>query len=89
MAYCVACGAEIEFIKTKARKTVPVNAEPAWVKLEHGGGTFIRKDGDFVFGVLIGDADDDPDSNCIEAYIPHRGVCPLGGRKPRARSRRG
>lgn len=89
MAYCVACGAEIEFVKTVARKTVPVNVEPVWVKLIPGGGTFLKKNGEFAFGMIIGDAEDDPDSNCVEAYIPHKGVCPLGGKKPRARSRRG
>ena len=33
------------------------------------------------------DADDDPDSNFIEAYIPHRGHCPNNGRAPRNRRR--
>lgn len=85
---CRGCGEPIRKIKLENGKTIVVNEGPVWVRLETGGGTFVSKDGAFVFGTLMGDADDDPDANAIGAYIPHKGLCPTGGRRPRERTRR-
>lgn len=87
MAYCRACGAEIEFIKTKAFKTVPVNVEPVWIRPDHDGNSYVMKDGSVILGVMAGDADDDPDSNCIMAYVSHFATCPYGGKFRRRNSR--
>lgn len=85
---CRGCGAEILIIKTgTCYKNVPVDAEPVWVKLISGGDLFFTLDGRGITGHEAGDADDDPDSNFIEAYIPHRGHCPNNGRAPRNRRR--
>lgn len=83
--FCRGCGAEIIWVKTPQRKRMPIDAEPVWVKLVPHGHTFVRKDGSFVFGERAGDADDDPDSNFIQAHESHYATCPVGGtfRKPR------
>lgn len=82
---CHGCGRPVVFIKCTDRKTHTAEPEPVWIRLDARGNTFITKDGRFVFGERIGDAydDDDPDSNLIEAYEPHKGRCPMGGRKRR------
>ena len=85
---CRGCGAEILIIKTgTCYKNVTVDAEPVWVKPMTGGNPFFTADGRGIYGHEAGDADDDPDSNFIEAYIPHRGHCPNNGRAPRKRNR--
>ena len=71
---CRACGKEIGFIKTKLYKTVPVDAEPVWIR-PGDGFPYILADGQTVWGQIAGDADDDPDSNLIEAYISHFATC--------------
>lgn len=86
---CRGCGLEILIIKTgTCYKNVVVDAEPVWVKLKTGGELFFTMDGRAVAGYQAGDADDDPDTNFIEAYTPHKGHCPTGGRAPRKRQRR-
>ena len=85
---CRGCGAEVLIIKSGGYYgRVMVEAEPVWIKQMHGGDPFITLDGRTVIGQAAGDADDDPDSNFLEAYIPHKGRCPNGGRAPRHRSR--
>ena len=85
---CRGCGAEIMIIKSGGvYGRVTVEAEPVWIKQITGGDLFITLDGRTVFGQIAGDADDDPDSNFIEAYIPHKGKCPNNGRAPRKRHR--
>ena len=59
---CRGCGKEIAFIKTEKGKTMPVDPEPVWVKQEKGGKPFIQVDGNYVYGWIAGDAEDDPDS---------------------------
>lgn len=86
---CRGCGAEIIVIKTgTCYKNVVADAEPVWIRQESGGGLFFTADGRAVTGRQAGDADDDPDANFIEAYTPHKGHCPTGGRAPRKRQRR-
>ena len=71
---CRACGKEIAFIKTKAYKTTPVDAEPVWIKPGEGF-TYILPDGGSVTGQIAGDADDDPEGTFVEAYISHFATC--------------
>ena len=86
---CRGCGLEILIIKTgTCYKNVVVDAEAVWVKLQTGGALFFTMDGRAVTGYQAGDADDDPDTNFIEAYTPHKGHCPTGGCAPRKRQRR-
>lgn len=87
---CRACGAPIFFIKSVNRKSIPVDAEPVWVRQEHGGDTYILRDGRFVFGRITGDADDDPDAEVVEAYVSHFATCtePERFRSPRKKERK-
>lgn len=93
MAVCRGCGAEIIWVRTPQKKKMPIDVEPVWVKLVPHGHTFIRRDGSFIFGERAGDADDDPDSNFIQAHESHYATCPVGAtfrkpRKPRERDDR-
>ena len=73
---CRGCGKEIGFIKMVNGKTQPVDPEPVWVRQVYKGKPFIRKDGVYVYGEIAGDAEDDPDTNLIEAYMSHFATCP-------------
>ena len=85
---CRGCGAEAIVIKTRTvYKNVLVDAEPVDVIQETGGDLFITADGRAFHGYQAGDAMDDPDTECIQAFIPHKGHCPTGGRAPRTRRR--
>lgn len=87
--YCRGCGEQIMIIKSGGYYgRVTVDAEPAWIKQAAGGESFLTMDGRTIFGYEAGDADDDPDSNLIEVFTPHKGHCPTGGRAPRNRQRR-
>ncbi len=87
---CKACGKEIFFIKTDHFKSVPCDAEPVWIHQQSGGTPYIRIDGSTVVGYIAGDADDDPDSNLIPAYVSHFATCPAGDqfRKTRKKDRK-
>ena len=86
---CRGCGREIRIIKTgTCYKNIVADAEPVWIKLRAGGELFYTMDGRAITGYQAGDADDDPDTNFIEAYTPHKGNCETGGRAPRKRQRR-
>lgn len=86
---CRGCGAEILIFKAGGYYgRVTVDAEPVWIRQQSGGESFFTKDGRTVFGIQAGDADDDPDTNFLEVYVPHKGHCPNGGRAPRNRIRR-
>ena len=86
---CRGCGVQVIILDTATVfKKVMVEAEPVWVKLMTGGELFYTPDGRGIYGQIAGDADDDPDSNFVEAYILHRGRCPHGGKAPRKRQRR-
>lgn len=74
---CRGCGKEIRFIKTVKGKTMPVNPEKVWVRIAKGGKPYMKKDGTFVTGEIVGDAYDmnNPDSELIEAYESHFATC--------------
>ena len=57
------------------------------LRMDPAGELFITADGRAITGYEAGDADDDPDSNLMEAYVPHKGHCINNGRAPRARRR--
>ena len=86
---CRGCDKEILIIKTGTfYGRVVVEAEPVWIRQESGGDLFFTADGRAVTGGEVGDAMDDPDTECLFVYIPHKGRCPNNGRAPRARQRR-
>jgi len=85
---CRSCDAPILFIKTKNGKTMPVNAEPVWIRKDAAGKTYIKSDGSFITGEIVGDAYDDPENKPVEAYVSHFATCPQAenfrkrGKKP-------
>lgn len=82
---CRDCGAEIRIMRAGGYYgRVVVDAEPVWIRLERGGEAYITEDGRTVFGRMMGDADDDPDAECIEAFVPHKGKCKGREKKRRA-----
>ena len=91
MTKCSSCGAEILWVRTVSGKKMPLDVEPVWIRQQTGGHTYVREDGSFIFGEIMGDADDDPDANAIEAHTSHFATCPNADqhRKPRVgRNRR-
>lgn len=70
---CKACGAPIMWIRTKAGKSMPVDATPVHVA---NGGTqiFITIGGKTIMGHPLND-EDDPE-NWIRGYVPHWATCP-------------
>lgn len=72
---CRGCGEEIAFIKTEKGKSMPVNPVPVRVKPLAGGYQYITARGNFITGVIVGDAEDDPDSNTVPAYVSHFATC--------------
>ena len=89
---CHGCGAEIKWIRTATGRTMPVDAEPVWIRPDKGGVSFVAKDGSIIFGMEVGDAWEDcgTGEKAIEAYISHFATCPCGAkyrhRKPRTRA---
>ena len=87
---CRACGAEIYHIRSRTGRWLSLDVEPVWIRLDYHGDPFYRLDGSVVLGTQAGDADDDPDSNCVEVYQSHSFACPeqeklRKKRKPRDR----
>lgn len=83
---CHGCGEMVLFIKCCDRHTYTADPLPVYIRQDARGQSFITKDGRFVWGFEVGEAEDDPDSKLIECYVPHKGHCPNGGRKRRRRA---
>ena len=82
---CHGCGETVLLIKCTNGKTYTVDPEPVWIRKKTGGDSYISIEGDLVFGDAVGDAYDitQPGEQIMEAYTPHKGHCPNGGRKRR------
>ena len=69
MSRCKGCGAEIDWVRMKSGKSMPVDPEPVFVA-EGGSQVFITDEGDTITGtkseVNTGEA----------AFVPHRATCP-------------
>jgi hypothetical protein len=72
---CRGCGKPILFIRTVEKKLMPVDAEPVWVKPDREGHMYVRRNGQMIHGVIIGDACDTPDRKPAEAYVSHFATC--------------
>ena len=84
-APCPGCGKNVLYIKCVTGRTVTVDTEPVWIRLDIHGDVFIAEDGRQFWGEIVGDAYDTPGGGLIECYRPHKGRCPCGGRKRRRR----
>lgn len=71
--YCKHCGEPVLRIKTSDGTWLNLDSEPVWIIQRGELDTFITFEGNYVFGMLAGDACEDPD--VIEAYRCHRIVC--------------
>ena len=78
MARCRGCGAEIEWIRTRAGKNMPVDPEPVFVLVcfGEGPGRFVTDEGDMISGQEVPTNDGDAEV----AFVPHWATCPVAGR---------
>lgn len=71
MSYCKSCGAEIKWIKTKAGKNMPVDAQKHIIIKGEGKDVLVTESGEIVRGTLT----DAEHGNCT-GYISHFATCP-------------
>lgn len=86
---CPGCGELVLVIKTNEGKKMAFDPEPKLIREDPTGEVFFTVEGKPVWGEPAGDAFeqfDDPDSEPFyRAYVPHKGLCPNGGRKRRVK----
>jgi hypothetical protein len=84
---CQGCGELVLVIKTNEGKKMAFDPEPLLIREDPSGDVFFKDTGEPIWGEPAGDAFDqfdDPDSEPLyRAYVPHKGLCPNGGRKRR------
>lgn len=69
MSRCKGCGAEIDWVRMKSGKSMPVDPEPVFVE-EGGNQVFITDEGDTITGTAT-------ESKRGEvAFVPHWATCP-------------
>lgn len=69
MSRCKGCGAEIDWVRMKSGKSMPVDPEPVFVA-EGGNQVFITDEGDTITGT-------ETESKTGEvAFVPHWATCP-------------
>lgn len=76
MARCRGCGANIEWIRTRAGKNMPVDPAPVFVITGTGRGTFITDDGD----TITGSASQENSGGAQVGFISHFATCLAAGR---------
>lgn len=69
MSICKGCRAEIEWIRTKTGKMMPVDPEPVFVATG-GKQTFVTDEGDIITGSISEEKTDEV------AFVPHWATCP-------------
>lgn len=78
MSKCRSCGADIDWIKTKEGKNMPVNVEyvnvhPNEVGGEKGNTVIVTDEGEVVRGIQVGDAYED---GYLIGRTSHFATCP-------------
>ena len=69
MSICKGCGAEIDWVRMKSGKAMPIDPEPVFVA-EGGNQVFITDEGDTITGTAS-------EINTGEvAFVPHWATCP-------------
>jgi len=83
---CRYCNADIIFIKTKAGKTMPLDAESIYFKDDPKGCSFVLLDGTVIKGTTVKEGT--PDAKI--GFISHFATCPNANqaRKPRKSERK-
>lgn len=69
MSICKGCHADIEWVRTKAGKMMPVDPEPVFVA-SGGKQTFVTDEGDIITGTVSVEKTDEV------AFVPHWVTCP-------------
>ena len=74
MAMCRGCGAQIEWIKTTAGKSMPVDPEPVFVVTGEGKYHFVTDAGEVITGRKA--RPDEGGTSQEVAFVPHWATCP-------------
>ena len=69
MSICKGCGAEIDWVRMKSGKMMPIDPEPVFVA-EGGKQVFITDEGDTITGSVSAS-----DTGGV-AFVPHWATCP-------------
>lgn len=81
MSKCRGCGAEIDWIRTPAGRSMPIDPEPVFVKEGDGGCHFITDEGEMISGREVPE-----NGEGVEvAFVPHWATCPEASRFKRGR----
>lgn len=81
MARCKGCGAEIDWIKTRAGKNMPVDPEPVFVAVDDGSDVFVTDEGEVIHGRTV----PTNDGSAEVAFVSHWATCPVAGQFRRKR----
>ena len=74
MSVCKGCGAPLEWIRTAAGRTMPVDAEPVFIVEGEGNDRFITDEGEVVTGRIA--LPEEECSACTVGFVPHWKTCP-------------
>lgn len=77
MSRCRGCGAEIDWIRTRAGKMMPVDEEPVMVIEGEGRDLFVTDEGDTITGRKA--APQEENRELPVAFVPHWAMCPAAG----------
>lgn len=77
MSICKGCGASIDWIRTKAGKSMPVDPEPQFIITGEGRQKFVTEDGEVLTGRPAAPGETTKDTEV--AFIPHWNTCPAAG----------
>ena len=69
MGICKGCGAEIDWVRMKSGKAMPIDPEPVFVA-EGGNQVFITDEGDTITGTAS-----ETNTGTV-AFVPHWATCP-------------
>lgn len=72
MSRCRGCGAEIEWLRMKSGKAMPVDPEPVFVQ-EGGNRVFITDEGETITGTAA------EENTGKVGFVPHWATCPAAG----------
>ena len=81
MAKCKGCGAQIDWIKTRAGKNMPVDPEPVFVAVDDGSDVFVTDEGEVIHGREV----PANDGSAEVAFVSHWATCPVAGQFRRKR----
>jgi len=75
MARCKGCGAEIDWIRTRTGKNMPIDPEPVFVIIGDGKEHFVTDEGEVISGRVVST----DDGTAEVAFVPHWATCPVAG----------